>query len=182
VGQDFDLAVRGIMDVLDETSTGIGIIGQQRELRAAEQAVREITLDAPPSFFGELVDAVTGGIGLQRSLAYGNAVTPGAATRANQAARALASTTSKAVSETQRARIDLGDQIANDVSEVRDQLVNEINVSQTAFREEMLADDGLFLSVQSQLSDVLAQVEGVNTALSAKADLQFVTDIVQLNR
>jgi hypothetical protein len=167
----------GLLNEIDTVTVNKGILGRQRELAAAKQAMATLNVSNRPAFFNDLVEAVGGGIGLQQSLSYSEAITPGAA-QTNAAARAIAGTSGKAVAAADRVQRDLSAKIQSDLTQAAQTLRDDVKVSQVAFREELLRDDGVILGVQKELRTVRAEVDGVNFALGKKADLTFVTDIV----
>ena len=85
---------------------GTGILGGQREFEAAVRAIRGVNVVNPAPFFTDAVDAVVDGIAVQRSVSYGQAVTPNAAI-GTDTARAVAVSSAKASGEAARVGSEL---------------------------------------------------------------------------
>ena len=92
---DLRVSVDGVMDEIERRVRGGGILGGQREFAAATDAVKTVRVQNAPGFFEDAMEAVSGGIAVQRAVSYGEAVTPRAGTSA-QSARAVAGSTAKA--------------------------------------------------------------------------------------
>jgi hypothetical protein len=175
---DLRVSVDGVMDEIERRVRGGGILGGQRELAAANDAVKSVRVQNAPVFFDDAVDAVAGGIAVQRAVTFGEAVTPRAGTSA-QSGRAVAGSTAKATGEAARVGIELSSQFQTALGEATRNLRDQVKVDQQEFRAELLREDGPILMVQKEARDVRGALETVNRALVGKADLQFVTDFVR---
>ena len=175
---DLRVSVDGVMDEIDRRVRGGGILGGQREFAAATDAVKTVIVQNAPDFFEDAVEAVSGGIAVQRAVSYGEAVTPRAGTSA-QSARAVAGSTAKASGEAARVGSQLTNQFQSALGEATKNLRDQVKAEQQVFRAELLRDDGPIVTVQKEARDVRGALETVNRALVGKADLQFVTDFVR---
>ena len=175
---DMRVSVDGVMDEIERRVRGGGILGGQRHFAAATDAVKTVRVQNAPDFFDDAVEAVSGGIAVQRAVSYGEAVTPRAGTSA-QSARAVAGSTTKATGEAARVGSQLTSQFQSALGDATKTLRDQVKADQQVFRADLLRDDGPILTVQKEARDVRGALETVNRALGAKADLQFVTDFVR---
>jgi hypothetical protein len=175
---DMRVSVDGVMDEIERRVRGGGILGGQREFAAANEAIRTVRPENPPDFFEDAMEAVGGGIAVQRAVSYGEAVTPRAGTSA-QPARAVAGSTTKATGEAARVGSQLTSQFQAALGDATRDLRDQVRADQQVFRTELLREDGPIVMVQKEARDVRGALESVNRALVSKADLQFVTDFVR---
>lgn len=175
---DLRVSVDGVIDEIERRVRGGGILGGQRELAAAADAVKSVRVQNAPAFFGDAVEAVSGGIVVQRAVTYGEAVTPRAGTSA-QSARAVAGSTAKATGEAARVGDQLTKQFQNALGEATKNLRDQVKEDQQVFRADLLRDDGPIVTAQKEARDVRGKVDAVNRALDGKADVQFVTEILR---
>ena len=175
---DLRVSVDGVMDEVERRVRGGGILGGQRQFAAATDAVKTVTVQNAPAFFEDAMEAVSGGIAVQRAVSYGEAVTPRAGTSA-QSARAVAGSSAKASGEAARVGSQLTNQFQSALGEATKNLRDQVKADQQVFRADLLRDDGPILTVQKEARDVRGALETVNRALGSKADLQFVTDFVR---
>jgi len=175
---DMRVSVDGVMDEIDRRVRGGGILGGQRELAAANDAVRSTRVQNAPDFFDDAIEALSGGIAVQRAVTFGEAVTPRVGTSA-QSGRAVSGSTVKATGEAARVGIQLTKQFQTALGDASKNLRDQVKADQQVFRADLLRDDGPIVSVQKEARDVRGALETVNRALVGKADLQFVTDFVR---
>jgi hypothetical protein len=175
---DLRVSVDGVMDEIDRRVRGGGILGGQRELHAATDAVRTVRVSNPPSFFDDAMEALSGGIAVQRAVSYGEAVTPRAGT-SGSSARAVAGSSAKATGEAARVGSQLTGQFQKALGDATKDLRDQVKAEQQVFRADLLREDGPIAMAQKEARDVRGSLETVNRALVAKADLQFVTDFVR---
>jgi hypothetical protein len=175
---DLRLSVDGVLDEVETRARGGGVLGGQRQLQAAIEAVRGLTVNNPPEFFVDAVDAVASGIAAQRVASYGQAVTPGAGAD-SPTARAIAGSSARASGEARRVGGELTGQFQTALGEAAKSLREQVKADQQVFQAQLLRDDGPIATAQKEARDVRGALETVNRALTSKADLQFVTDFVR---
>jgi hypothetical protein len=175
---DLRQSVDGVLREVETRARGTGVLGGQREFEAAVGAIRGVNVSNPAPFFADAVDAVVDGISVQRAVSYGQAVTPGAAAGADTA-RAVAGSSAKATGEAARVGSELTSQFQAAIGQATQTLRDRVKADQVAFQAQLLRDDGPIVLAQKEARDVRGALETVNRALTAKADLQFVTDFVR---
>jgi hypothetical protein len=175
---DLRRSVDGMLDEVETRSRGAGILGGQRQFQAATEAVRGLNVSNPPAFLVDAVDAVASGISAQRAASFGQAVTPGAGTD-SPTARAIAGSTARASGEARRVGEELAGQFQTALGDATRNLRDQVRADQQVFQAQLLRDDGPIASAQREARDVRGALETVNRTLTAKADLQFVTDFVR---
>jgi uncharacterized coiled-coil protein SlyX len=175
---DLRRSVDDVLDEIDDRVRGGGILGGQRQYEAAIGAVRGMSVSNPAPFFGDAVEAVANGIAVQRAVSFGQAVTPGSGT-APETARAIAGTSAKATDEAARVGTSLSGEFQAALGQATQSLRDQVRTDQQVFQAQLLRDDGPIAVAQREARDVRGALETVNRALTAKADLQFVTDFVR---
>lgn len=178
IGGDLGLSLDGIIGEVDEIIAGRGIIGRQRDLLAVDGAISALTFDTdPPPFMADLVQAVQFGSQVQHALFYSQAVTPGDRGGA-LGFGAIAGSRGKAAAEAGRIQEELSSEIDGKLADAGQSLLKEVTISQVAFQEELLRDDGPILSVQRDVQAFSGQVQGMQRLLNNKADVELIANIV----
>jgi hypothetical protein len=94
-------------------------------------------------------------------------------------ARAVAVSSAKATSEATRVGDELTGKFQISLDQATQVLRDQVKSDQQVFRSDLLRDDGPIALAQKEAQDVRGALETVNRSLTAKADLQFVTDFVR---
>jgi len=174
---DLRQSVNGVLNEVDSRVHGSGVLGGQRQFEAVVGAIRGINVTNPAPFFGDAVDAVVDGIAVQRAVSFGQAVPPGVAPGADTA-RAVAGSSAKATGEAARVGSVLSGQFQTAIGDASRVLRDQVKADQQVFQAQLLRDDGPIAVAQKEAKDVRGALETVNRALSDKADLKFVTGLV----
>ncbi len=172
---------RSVDDILREVDVRVrdtGVLGGQRQFQGAIEAVRGLDV-SPAPFFADTVDAVVSGLSVQRAVTYGQTVTPGAISIGTNPGRAVAGAATKAIGEAGRIGAELATQFQSALGDATRGLREQVKADQQVFQAELLREDGTIALARKEARDVRGALETVNRALSAKADLQFVTDFVR---
>ena len=178
IGQELGPSIDNITNEVDDIILGKGIIGQQRDLLAVDAAIGGLSFDAdPPPFMTDLVQAVQFGSQMQHTMFYTQAITPGD-TGTARGFKAIAGSAGRASSEAGRVQNELVNEIDSKLNETSENLRNEVQISQVAFQQELLRDDGPILSVQRDVQAFSGQVQGLQASLQAKADVDLIANIV----
>jgi hypothetical protein len=178
IGTDLGLSLNGIIGEVDEIIAGRGILGRQRDLLAVERAISGLSFDAdPPPFMADLVQAVQFGSQVQHALFYSQEVTPGD-TGGALGFSAIAGSRGQAAAEAGRVKGELSAEIDGKLAKAELTLRNEVTLSQVAFQEELLRDDGPILSVQRDVKAFSGEVQGMQRLLNNKADVELISNIV----
>lgn len=178
VGGSLALSLDNVVGEVDDIIRGKGIIGRQRDLLAVDAAIGGMRFDAdPPPFMSDLVQAVQFGSQVQHAMFYSQAVTPGDSGTA-LGFGAIAGSAGNAVAEAGRVQEELSNEIDSKLSTAQESLRNEVKISQVAFQEELLRDDGPILSVQRDVQAFAGQVRGFETELGKKANVEMISSII----
>jgi hypothetical protein len=178
IGPDLGLAMNGIVEEVNDIIAGKGIIAKQRDLLAVESAIGGLTFDGnPPAYMPELVQAVQFGTQMQHAMFYGQAITPGGGAAA-KGFEAMTGSAVKASAEAGRVQQQLTEQVDTKLAEAADSLRNEVKVAQLAFEEDLLREDGPILSVQRDVQAFSGTIQGMQTALNNKANVDLISNII----
>lgn len=177
IREDLHQSVQGVLGEVEDRVRTRGVLGGQRELGAVREAVRSLNVPNPPVFLGDALDAVASGIAAQQAVSFAQAVTPIAGS--SSTARAIADSSARATGEATRVGTELTVQFQTALGVATQSLRDQVKVDQQVFHADLLRDDGPIATAQKEARDVRGSLESVNRALTAKADLQFVTDFVR---
>lgn len=178
IGASLGTSITGIVNEVNQLVLGKGIIGKQRDLLAVEAAIRALPFDGdPPAFMPDLVQAVQFGSTVQHAMFYTQAVTPGDS-GGTFGFEAVAGSAGRAAAEAGRVQAQLTGEIDNKLGEATTRLLNEVKVSQVAFEQELLREDGPVLSVQRDVRAFSGQVNGLQRLLNNKADVELISNII----
>lgn len=178
IGTSLGPSITSIVNEVNDLVVGKGIIGRQRDLLAVDAAISTLPFDAdPPDFMPDLVQAVQFGSTVQHAMFYTQAVTPGDTGR-TFGFEAVTGSAGRASSEAGRVREQLTDEIDSKLGEATSRLLNEVQISQVAFEQNLLRDDGPVLSVQREVRAFSGQVTGMRELLNNKADVGLISNII----
>ncbi|ONG58587.1 hypothetical protein BKE38_02800 [Pseudoroseomonas deserti] len=180
VGVDFGEAVKGIFEVVQEETLGRGLLGRQKMLQAAQQAVQTLAGDGRPvTFMEQLVDSVSGGLQAQQGLLFSQAVTPMMAQDVGLGAaigKAAASGPIAAGAEGRAIRAELDTKLST--SEVR--ILDNVRAETAEFSNQLLREDGPVRRAENIAIEAQAAAKQANTALGGKADMAVLGQFLNL--
>lgn len=178
IGTSLGPSIAGIVKEVNDLVIGKGIIARQRDLLAVDAAISTLPFDAdPPAFMPDLVQAVQFGSTVQHAMFYSQAVTPGDSGGAF-GFEAVAGSAGRASSEAGRVQEQLTGEIDNKLGEATTRLLNEVKISQVAFQQDLLREDGPVLSVQRDVKAFSGQVQGMQKLINSKADVELISNII----
>jgi len=176
---EFGSSLDAVFEIINEETLGRGLIGQQRELAAAQVAIEQIGFTDPPDHLDELILTVGGGIKVQQSLFYSQAVTPvavGGVDAVTIIGRAGASGGLAAGKAADQVRGEL----RQDLAAAEQRVVDDVRAEQATFRNELLRDDGPIMSVAGRVQEFEARANNFEVQLGQKAGLDTVNEILRL--
>ncbi|WP_159992276.1 hypothetical protein [Roseomonas sp. 18066] len=179
VGPDFGDSVKGIFEVMQEETLGRGLLGRQKILQAAQQAVQTLAGDGRPVFMEQLVDSVSGGLQAQQGLLFSQAVTPmmsqdiafGAAI-----GKAAASGPIAAGAEGRAIRAEMDGKLTS--SEGR--ILDNVRAETAEFSNQLLREDGPVRRAENIAIEAHSVAKQANTALGGKADMAVLGQFLNL--
>jgi len=178
IGVDFGFTLDNIVAEVNDIVAGKGILGKQRDLLAVESAIGGLRFDGnPPVYMADLVQAVQFGTQVQHAMFYSQALTPGS-TGIAKGFGAVAGSAAKASAEAGRVQQQLTADVDSKLAAATNTLRNEVLVSQVAFREDLLSEDGPILSVQRDVQAFSGAIRGFETELREKADVGLISNII----
>ncbi len=178
IGVDLGLTMGNIVEEVNDIVLGKGILGKQRDLLAVDNAIGGLRFDAdPPPYMSDLVQAVQYGTQVQHAMFYSQAITPGGDAAA-KGFEAVAGSAVKASAEAGRVQEALIGEVDSKLAQATDSLLSEMKVSQVAFQEELLREDGPILSVQRDVQAFSGTIQGMQTALNGKANVELISNII----
>jgi len=174
---NFDQSIDDVKSEVNEFVLDKGLIGRQRNYRVIQEALDTVTTPQPLDYdLRKLTRPMQDAIGIQRTLesaqgagADGQEAAFGAF--ANAAVRAEDAVVRV---DSQVAQVEelLTGYVDQQLGEARNQLLFQVQQEQANLKDELLAENGPIKSVQQNLQAVSGEVQGFQTALNAKADVQ----------
>lgn len=178
IGPELGISVEKIVKEVNALILGKGILAKQRDLLAIDGAIGSLPFDAdPPPFMPDLVQAVQFGTQVQHALFYSQAITPGSGNAAT-GFEAVTGAAVKAGAEAGRVQLQLTETVDTKLAQATASLRNEMQVSQVAFQEDLLREDGPILSVQRDVQAFSGTIQGVQALLNNKADVELISTII----
>lgn len=178
---DYEASLAGVFDIINEEAVDKGLIARQRELAAAQTAIEQIGLTEPPEHLDELILTVAGGIKVQQSLFYSQAVTPmaGGSVEAVQIigqARAAGDIAAERTAGRVRAEFQ------RDIASSEQRIFDNVKAEQTTFRDELLRDDGPIMAATTRIEEFEARANNFEVQLGQKAGLETINEILRITR
>lgn len=175
----FEPAVSGIFETIQERTRDRGILGTQREMIAAREAIRSLPLAAPPAYLDSVVGAVTGGLTVQQGLLYSQAMAPSMAEN-TAPARAIATGAARgeaaagAVAEALRAETDAT------VNAAEGRILDTVKAENARLSNDLLSDDGPVKRAENIALQAAGKVDSISTELGQKAGLDLVGQLLNI--
>jgi hypothetical protein len=162
-----------------EILEGKGILGRQKHGKAIKDALNQIEVTNPPSFLFNLTEVVGNGLTFQQATEFTQAAAIGGGT---EPLIFQAFTESASHADTRAAEVEagVGDQLTQEFSRARDEILFEVEREQANFRNELFAENGTIQGVQREILTVSGQIQGFQTALNGKADVQTLARFLQI--
>jgi hypothetical protein len=169
----FEQAVGGLFEVIRDRTADRGLIGMQRELAAAQEALVTLPAANAPSYFRNLINTVGGGLQVQQRLVYSQAVTP---LVSQDIGAGIAVGAAGAQGE-----IAIGREIAG-VREETNRLLGEgetrvidlMRAENDRFATELLKEDGAIRRAENTALAAREEVNKVNIELNNRAPMELV--------
>lgn len=183
ISDDFGRSVINVKTEVKEFVSSSGLIGKQRDYMVVREALAEVDVPRPLPFdLVSLTKPLQDAIGVQQMLEGGQGLGLDGREVAFGAFADAAVQTEDAVvrmdSQVAQVHQEITGYVNEQLQEAREQLQFEVQRAQANFKDQLLADNGPIMSVQKDLQAVTGQVQGVQTALNAKADMQTLARFV----
>ena len=183
ITDNFDRSVTDLKVEVNEFVSDTGLIGRQRNYLVMQEALDKVRPPQLPAYgLEKLTKPMQDALGIQKTLESvqgggldGQEVAFGAfANAAVQAEDAVGRVDSQVAQVEEQITGHVNEQL----EEAREQLRFEVQQAQANLREQLLAEDGPIKTVQKSLQSVTGQVQGFETALEAKVDVQTLSRLV----
>jgi hypothetical protein len=174
---NFDQSVDDVKSEVNDFVLDKGLIGRQRNYRVIQEALDTVTTPQPLDYdLRKLTRPMQDAISVQRTLESAQ----GASADGQEAAfGAFANAAVRAEDavvrvDSQVAQVEelLTGYVDQQLGEARNQLLFQVQPEQANLKDELLAENGPIKTVQQNLQAVSGEVQGFQTALNAKADVQ----------
>jgi hypothetical protein len=174
---DLDQSVRDVKVEVNDFIFDKGLIGRQRNYQVMREAFDTATPPQRPAYgLKKLTEPMQDALGVQQTLESAQGIGP---TGQEVAFRAFTGAAVRAEDAVVRVDAQIGqvqEQLTGYVDEqlggARDQLLFQVQQEQASLKDELLAENGPIQTVHKSLQTVTGQVQGFQTALNAKADVQ----------
>lgn len=169
-----DVYIDSIINVRDEIETildGKGVIGKLRDYTAMETAISG--MNGGPSFLPDLTETLHNSIVVQHATELGQTFAVGLKGSATSFG-AMAGTGAKADIQGAKVTEQVTGYVDQQLGSAQQQLTFQVQQQQATFRNELFAEGGMIQNVSRNLNVVSGQMQGVQQALNAKADIQVL--------
>ena len=178
IGPRYEDAVNGIFEVIEERTANRGILGKQREMSAARQALDTLSVTNPPSYLSNLVETVGGGLTVQQGLLFsqsvaplfGQDIAPGRAVGAAAAQGPIAAErTGNSVRAETNSRFD----------EFEGKITAGVQAENAKFSNELLREDGPVRRAETLAIAASAEARDASSQLNQKAGIDMVGKLLE---
>jgi hypothetical protein len=176
-GKRMDAAASDIWDVIEKRTKNRGILGQQREFAAAQDALSSLAVADPPSYFPGLMQSVGSSLAVQRSLAFGQAVAP-MVVEDVAPARGLSRESVRGESAATSAVEGVNAETLKFVAAAEARIMSRVAAETTKITNDLLKEDGPVRKAETLARSAKSDVEKVNIELGRKAPLETVNQIL----
>jgi hypothetical protein len=177
VQQGLEPAVQGIFNTIEAQAQPMGLLGQQRQYAAAQQAMAILPANNQPDYFGTMVANVTGGLAVQQAMVYSSALSPGL-TNVTAPAKAVASAGVRGETAARNVAATLVAETATSVAAAEDRILDQVRAENTKLSNELLAESGPLRRAEMLALDAANKVEAVNLELGRKAGVELVGQLL----
>jgi hypothetical protein len=177
VAQGLELAVQGIFNTIETQARPIGLLGQQRQYAAAQQAMAVLPAAGRPDYFGTMVANVTGGLAVQQAMVYSSALSPGLA-ELTAPAKAVAAAGVRGETAARDVAASVVAETATSVAAAEDRILDQVRAENTRLSNELLAETGPLRRAEMLALDAANKVEAVNVELGRKAGVDLVGQLL----
>ena len=179
IRRGFEPAVSGIFEAIQARTRDRGILGTQREMFAAQEAIRSLPTTSAPSYQESVVSAVSGGLTVQRGLLYSQAMAPlmeegTAPARAFGAGIARGEAAAGAVAAVIRSETDAS------VNAAEGRILDTVKAENARLSNDLLSDDGPVKRAENIALRAAGEVDAINTQLGQKAGLDLVGQLLNV--
>ncbi|MRX51185.1 hypothetical protein GI374_12140 [Paracoccus sp. S-4012] len=175
----FEPAVSGIFETIQSRTRDRGILGTQREMIAAREAMRTLPLTTRPAYLDSVVGAVNGGLTVQQGLLFSQAMAPlmeenTAPARAIGIGAARGEAAAGAVAEAIRGETEAT------VNAAEGRLLDTVKAENLRLSSELLSDDGPVRRAENIALKAAGEVDTINAQLGQKAGLDLVGQLLNV--
>lgn len=177
IGPRYDDAVRGVFEVIRDRTAGRGVIGIQRELIAAKEALATLTINNPPSYYHDLVETVTGGLVVQQGILFSQSVTPAMATNV-AAANAVGTAGAKGEIAAGKATEAIRVETTTRLNESESRIMAGVQAENAKLSNELLRDDGPVRRAENLAISASVEARNASVQLNQKAGIDVVSRLL----
>ena len=174
---DYQSAIGGIFEVVNQNVANVGLIGQQRQYRAAQAAMEQLAVENPPPFMQNLKQNAIGGLNVQQAILYSQSVSPAAASGA-QAAMAVGLGGARGEIAAEAAATEIAATTDRKVRDVEARIIDDARAENIALRQELLEDGGVVKQAEALAKDARNQVQLLSGQIEGKADISLLSQIL----
>jgi hypothetical protein len=176
--QGLEPAVQGIFDTIQSEVQPLGILGQQRQYAAAQEAINVLPANSQPEYFGTMVANVMGGLTVQQGLVYSAALSPAGAAEITAPARAVAGAGIRGEVAAQAAAGKVLAETATKAAAAETRILDQVRAENTKLSNELLSETGPVRRAETLALDAANKVELVNVELGRKAGVDLVSKLL----
>ncbi|MEM1159775.1 MAG: hypothetical protein AAGJ28_02480 [Pseudomonadota bacterium] len=181
VVKGYEPAVTGIFDLVDKNTKDAGILGNQREITAAQQALATLQVNNAPKFLPQVLNAVTSGLTVQQSLIYSQAVTPATA-EDTKPGRAVGTGLARGEAAADKVATSVSSKTTADFARAEARILDNVRAENTKLQNRLLSDDGPVRAAEFAAQSATREVAKFALQLEQKAPIQLVGQLLNTNR
>ncbi|MGE0416243.1 MAG: hypothetical protein AB7O80_05505 [Acetobacteraceae bacterium] len=177
IGPRYEDALQGVFEVIRDGAVDRGVLGMQRELAAAQEALATINVANPPSYLQDLVNTVSGGLTVQQGMLFSQSVTP-----MFKSDIASANAVGFAGAQGQIAVGKAADSIRADTdkrfSEAEGRIMAGVQAENAKFSNDLLSADGPVRRAENLAVAASLEARGASSQLNQKAGIDMVSKLL----
>jgi hypothetical protein len=177
IGPRYDDAIQGVFDVIRNRTSGRGVIGIQRELAAAQEALATMTISNPPSYLADLVDSVAGGLTVQQGMLFSQSVTPLFNTDIAPAS-AIGTVGARGQIAATREADAIRSETQQQFNEAESRIIAGVQAENAKFSADLLKEDGPVRRAENLALSASIEARGASTQLNQKAGIDMVSKLL----
>ncbi len=177
IGPRYEDAVRGVFDVIRENTVDRGVLGMQRELAAAQEALATINVANPPSYLQNLVETVAGGLTVQQGILFSQSVTPmfgGGIASAN----AVGAAGARGQVAVDKAADSIFAETDRRFVEAEGRIMAGVRAENAKFSGDLLASDGPVRRAENLAVAASKEARDASSLLNQKAGIDMVSKLL----
>ena len=169
--------VEAMFNAVETQSVNLGILGQQKQIEAAEQALITLPAAGQPDYFGSLVGTMQEGLTVQKGMLYSLAVSPGV-NETTATGKAIAAGGVRGEVAAAAAADTIRGETSTTVTASEARILDQVRAENTQLQSNLLADNGPVRRAEIIALDAASKADNINIELGRKAGIDLVSQLL----